>query len=61
MYNVGDKVRIIFMEGEPSYKNRIGIITSIDDIGQLHGTWGGCAIIPEKDILEIITLNLVKN
>ena len=24
-------------------------INVIDDAGQIHGTWGGCAIVPEKD------------
>ena len=54
MVKVGDKIRIIFMTGEPQYKDRVGYVTRIDDIGQIHGTWGGCAIIPEHDIFEII-------
>lgn len=53
-FEVGMKVRIIRMEGEPSYSGRIGDITSIDSIGQLHGTWGGLAIQPENDSLEIL-------
>jgi len=36
------------------YAGRTGKVTFIDDIGQLHGTWGGIAVIPEKDIIEII-------
>lgn len=54
MVNVGDKIRIIFMAGEPQYTNKVGTVTDIDDIGQIHGTWGGCAIIPEEDKFEII-------
>jgi Domain of unknown function (DUF4314) len=52
--NIGTKVKIIEMTGEPHYKDKEGVVTHIDDIGQLHGTWGGCAIIPEKDTFEII-------
>ena len=52
--NVGDTIRIIHMEGEPHYKDRIGTVTHIDDAGQLHGTWGGCAVIPEIDEFAVI-------
>ena len=51
---VGDTIKIIKMEGEPQYTNREGIVTHIDDIGQIHGTWGGCAIIPDVDVYKII-------
>ena len=54
MVKVGDKIKIIYMDGEPDYSGRVGIITHIDDAGQLHGTWGGCAVIPEVD--EIVVL-----
>lgn len=54
VYKIGDQVRIIKMLGEPQYDGKEGVITFIDDIGQLHGTWGGCAIIPEKDKIKII-------
>jgi hypothetical protein len=30
------------------------VIEHIDGIGQLHGTWGGLAVIPEADDFEII-------
>jgi hypothetical protein len=36
------------------YPGRVGIVTSIDDAGQLHGTWGGLAVIPGEDEFEII-------
>ena len=46
---IGDTIKIIKMEGEPQYTNREGVVTHIDDAGQIHGTWGGCAIVPEVD------------
>ena len=54
MIKVGDKIRIIRMEEEPEYDNRTGVVEFIDDLGQLHGTWGGCALIPGIDAFEII-------
>jgi hypothetical protein len=54
MEKVGDWIRIINMSGEPLYTGRIGQITHIDDIGQLHGTWGGLALVPDEDQFEII-------
>lgn len=54
---IGDLIKVIKMEGEPDYSNRVGTVTAIDGIGQLHGTWGGLAIIPEKDTYEILKEN----
>ena len=51
---IGDTIKIIKMEGEPQYTNRDGVVTHIDDAGQIHGTWGGCAIITEVDEFIII-------
>ena len=51
---IGDTIKIIKMEGEPHYKDQEGIVTHIDDAGQIHGTWGGCAIIPEVDTYIIV-------
>lgn len=53
-FNVGMKIRIIKMEGEPHYDGREGVIKYIDDMKQLHGSWGGLAIQPENDEIEII-------
>lgn len=50
---IGDLIRIILMEGEDNYSGREGIVTSIDDLGQIHGTWGGCALIPGIDLFEL--------
>jgi len=54
MTKVGDKIRIIFMEDEPQYTGKEGIVEYIDDAGQIHGTWGGCALIPGIDEWRII-------
>jgi hypothetical protein len=51
---VGDTIKIIKMEGEPQYTSREGTVTYIDDAGQIHGTWGGCALIPELDTFKVM-------
>ena len=35
----GDKLKIIYMEGEPQYTGKEGHIRLIDDMGQIHGSW----------------------
>ena len=57
MVKIGDKIKIISMNGEPQYAGKIGTVEHIDDMGQVHGTWGGCSIIPGVDEYEIITNN----
>lgn len=54
---IGDLIKVIKMKGEPDYSNRVGTVTAIDGIGQLHGTWGGLAIIPEKDTYQVLKEN----
>ena len=54
MAKVGDKIKILYMDGEPDYIGREGVIERIDSIGQLHGTWGGCAVIPQTDSYKVI-------
>lgn len=55
MTKIGDKIRIVHLQGEDGrYEGREGIVEHIDGIGQLHGTWGGLAIIPEEDEFEIL-------
>ena len=51
---VGDKIRILYMEGEPQYWDKEGTVRIIDDMGQIHGSWGGCALIPGVDEFEVI-------
>lgn len=57
MANIGDKIRIINMEGEPHMAGKEGIVESVsrDPWGDLRldGTWG-IALYPGKDIYEII-------
>lgn len=57
MVKIGDKIHIIYMEGEPKYTDKEGIVEYIDDAGQIHGTWGGCALIPGEDMWELIDNN----
>ena len=53
---VGDKIRIISMEDVRAndYNGKEGVVKYIDSIGQLHGTWGGLAVIPECDTFVAI-------
>ena len=51
---IGKEIEIINMEGEPPYTGSRGFVREIDSLGQLHGTWGGCSLIPEKDLWKII-------
>lgn len=53
---IGDKIRIVRMDDKngtdkaaQSYNGREGVVESIDGIGQLHGTWGCLAVIPDLD------------
>lgn len=50
----GDKIKITQMIGEPQYSGKEGIITNIDSIGQIWGTWGEYALISGKDEFIII-------
>ena len=54
MVKIGDMIVIIQMYGEPQYNGKVGVVQSIDDAGQIHGSWGGCALVPEIDKYEII-------
>ena len=49
----GDKIRVLYMSGEPKYNGKIGIVEHIDDAGQIWFGYG-CAIIPTLDKFEII-------
>ena len=50
----GTKLRIDYMKGEPQYTGKVGVVQYVDSWGQLHGTWGGCAIQPEHDRFTIL-------
>ena len=54
MIKVGTLIKIISMKDEPSYNGKIGRVLFVDDVGQMHGTWGGCALIPSIDSYEIV-------
>ena len=57
MAHIGDKIKILRLCGEPinsPYQGKEGIIKYIDDIGQLHGTWGGLAVDPDVDEFLVI-------
>ena len=54
-FKPGMKVRIIHLEGEDNrYDGKEGVIEYVDAIGQLHGSWGGLAIIPDVDEFELV-------
>lgn len=52
---VGDEIRIYHLKGEDSHYDGVtGVVEHIDSLGQLHGTWGGLAVIPEEDDFEVL-------
>ncbi|MBQ9652596.1 MAG: DUF4314 domain-containing protein [Bacteroidales bacterium] len=58
---VGDTIRITRMADQNGkdwqatrYNGREGVVELIDGIGQLHGTWGGLAVIPGEDEFIVI-------
>ena len=57
---IGDRIKIINMKDEPQYKDREGVVTHIDDAGQIHGTWGGCALVQTIDVYIILNNNTKK-
>lgn len=61
MAKVGDKIRILNMQGEPEYAGKEGVIKHIDAIGQIHGTWGGCAVIPATDSYVVLSENILSD
>jgi len=58
---VGDTIRIIRMDDNDGkdrqatrMNGREGVIEHIDSMNQLHGTWGGLAVVPDIDDFVII-------
>lgn len=54
---IGKRIRIIRMDDEFSgnrYNGKEGVVEHVDGIGQLHGTWGGLAVIPEVDTFVVV-------
>lgn len=54
MIEIGDRIIINYMEGEPNYCGKEGVVTRIDSMGHLHGTWGGLAVLPDEDDFTVI-------
>lgn len=61
MWRVGDTISIVSMDDDNgrdaqarAYNGKTGVIEHIDDMGQLHGTWGGLAVNPMVDIFVVI-------
>ena len=44
-------IHIYHMFGEPEYRDTEGIVKYIDDANQIHGTWGGCALVSGDDFV----------
>lgn len=57
-YLIGKKIKIINMQDEWHYVGREGVVESVSGGGpipyQLHGTWGGLAVIPGTDSYEVL-------
>ena len=51
---LGATIEIVRMAGEPDYTGRIGVVQYIDSVGQLHGSWGGLAVILSEDEIKIV-------
>lgn len=51
---VGKTIRIEEMAGEPQYSGKVGTVEFVDDAGQMHGTWGGCAVVPGEDRFTVL-------
>ena len=48
---IGDKIEILEMVGEPQYTGKVGVVVFI---GQVHGSWGGLAVQPERDKVRLL-------
>ena len=49
-----DKKNMVDTVFKKDYDGTIGVVDLVDDAGQIHGSWGGCALIPGVDDLDII-------
>lgn len=45
----GDVIHIYTMFGEHEYSDREGVVRYIDDMNQIHGSWGGLALHFDDD------------
>ena len=54
-YPPGSRIELIHMEDNWAVpEGTCGTVEIVDDAGQIHGTWGGCAIVPEIDDFIIL-------
>lgn len=53
---VGDTIRITKLDDpyDHSYVGREGVVEFIDSMDQIHGSWGGLALIPGEDDFIVI-------
>lgn len=59
-FKIGDKIQVKKIAGEgdsqaKEMEGSVGKIKHIDDLGQLHTTISGIALIPEQDTIEFIS------
>lgn len=52
--NIGDKIRINYMKGEPQMTGVEGTVKYIDDFNQIHCAEFGLAVLPDMDDYEVI-------
>lgn len=51
---LGKKVRIVFVEGEPTATGMTGTVERISETGKLRGTWGNFTLDCILDKWEVI-------
>ena len=51
---VGDVIHIDYMNGEPEYAGREDTVRKLDEMGQIHRTWGRSALHEGADPLPIL-------
>ena len=56
MSESGDTIRITKLDDpyDHSYVGREGVVEFIDSMDQIHGSWGGLALIPGEDDFIVI-------
>ena len=52
MVKVGNKIEIIFVDDEPQFSGREGVVQHIDVIGQIHGSRLNAHLFLEKTNLK---------
>ena len=55
-YPTGTRIELLYMNDpySPVHTGTKGTVVCVDDMGQIHGSWGGCALIPGVDEFEVI-------